>query len=147
SRCSISPSSNQVIVCNPMCGCAATSTGLLEVKDSGPYRSRKHHGPIMRRSRTGNARQTVSGPTTASRRADAETSPAMAADLSVASTSVTGANTVIASAHGFQRLQQFLETVTGLMTRAVDEERGRAVHPAAYPAHEIFLDSLGERVR
>src|SRR5438034_6464537 len=46
----------------PMCGCGATSIGLPSTNDNGPYRSRKHHGPTIRRCRTGSARRMSSAP-------------------------------------------------------------------------------------
>ncbi len=57
-----SPSSSHVTVWRPMCGCGATSIGLLSEKESGPKRSRKHHGPTRRRSRTGSTRAMESVP-------------------------------------------------------------------------------------
>ena len=42
---------------SPMCGCGATSIGLLLLKVSGPKRSRKHHGPTRRLCLTGSARE------------------------------------------------------------------------------------------
>src|SRR6266516_4480366 len=50
-----------------MCGCGATSIGLPEAKLIGPKRSKKHQGPIMRRSRTGKILRTVRAPTSALR--------------------------------------------------------------------------------
>src|SRR5689334_18578097 len=57
-----SPSNSHVTVCSPICGCGATSIGLPSVKDSGPKRSRKHHGPTRRLSFTGSAREMVNEP-------------------------------------------------------------------------------------
>src|SRR5262245_52462816 len=62
SSCTTSPSNNQVTVCSPMCGCGATSIGLPSVNESGPKRSRKHHGPTSRLSLTGSAREIASEP-------------------------------------------------------------------------------------
>src|SRR4029434_278287 len=67
SSCTTSPSNSHVTVCRPMCGCGATSIGLPSVNDSGPKRSRKHHGPISRLSFTGSARHTLNEPTASSR--------------------------------------------------------------------------------
>src|SRR5688572_30136365 len=45
-----------------MCGCGATSIGLPLLNVNGPKRSRKHHGPIIRRSLIGSALEIVSDP-------------------------------------------------------------------------------------
>src|SRR5438132_346984 len=50
-----------------MCGWGATSIGLPEAKLIGPNRSKKHHGPTMRRWRTGKILRTVRAPTSAER--------------------------------------------------------------------------------
>src|SRR5215471_9048598 len=63
----ISPSSSHVTVCRPIWGWGATSIAAPSVNVSGPNRSRKHQGPIIRRPFTGKARYTTSDPSETSR--------------------------------------------------------------------------------
>ncbi len=67
SSCATSPSSSQVTVCRPMCGCGATSIGLASANVNGPKRSRKHQGPTRRRSLMGSAREIANVPRASSR--------------------------------------------------------------------------------
>src|SRR3954469_3061056 len=59
SRCTISPSTSQVTVCRPVCGCGATCMPGRPLTSSGPKWSTKHHAPTIRRCRCGSNRRTV----------------------------------------------------------------------------------------
>src|SRR3954471_21486941 len=59
SRCTISPSTSQVTVCRPVCGCGATCMPGRPLTSSGPKWSTKHHAPTIRRCRCGSSRRMV----------------------------------------------------------------------------------------
>ena len=59
SRCSTAPSTSQVTVCSPVCGCGGTRMPGIVITASGPKWSTKHHAPIIRRSRCGSVRLTM----------------------------------------------------------------------------------------
>src|SRR3954469_3444638 len=59
SRCSTSPATSQVTVCRPVCGCGPTPLPSHPASSCGPYASRKHQAPTMRRCRFGSVRVTA----------------------------------------------------------------------------------------
>src|SRR3954469_20341635 len=126
SRCRIFPSSSHVTVCRPICGCGPMSRPSFSVAAAGPRWSAKHQAPIVRRTRRGSARRTVTPPTEAVRE-----SVISSVGVDVA-TSDVGASDVSA-------------TVTGPLMTAPPAAPGISQHAAAVHLTERVGDDLDPR--